>query len=215
MDSVDKTAKFIKKKFLSEHTGHDWWHMERVWKLSKQISKSEKNVNTEVVELAALLHDIADHKFHGGDTEVGAFEAGKWMKSISVQASVIIQVQDIVRHISFKSIKHKPLLNTIEGKVVHDADKLDAMGAIGIARVMVFGGTHDRLIYSPDIPVMEDYTFEKTNPSNTTAINHFYEKLLHLKDRMLTETGKKMAEHRHKYMEEYLKEFYAEWDGKQ
>jgi uncharacterized protein len=213
-DLISKTADYVKQKFEADPTGHDWWHIYRVWQLSKHIAANEKNANMLVVQLAALLHDIADHKFHGGDTEVGATEAGKWLESIGADKTTTLQVQDIVRHISFKSIKQKPNLKTIEGMIVHDADKLDAIGAIGIARVMVFGGAHGRLIYSPDIKLIKDYTFEKTNAANSTAIHHFYEKLLHLKDRMMTKTGKKMALHRHKYMEDYLMEFYAEWEGK-
>jgi uncharacterized protein len=123
-------------------------------------------------------------------------------------------VQEIIRNISFKGVNHKIDLKTLEGHIVHDADKLDAMGAVGIARAITFGGAHGRLIYSPDIPIMEDYEFEKTNAGNSTSIHHFYEKLLLLKDRMFTKTGKEMAEHRHKYMEDYLNEFYAEWEGK-
>ena len=210
---VAKTAEFIKNKFANDSTGHDWWHLYRVWQLSKHIASKEKGANMLVVELAALLHDIADHKFHGGDMEIGATEVGKWLRKIYVDSKTIEHVQNIVRNISFKGVDHKIELNTLEGHIVHDADKLDAMGAIGIAIAMAFGGAHGRLIYSPDIPIMENYEFEKTNTSNSTGIHHFYEKMLLLKDRMFTRTGKQMAAHRHKYMEEYLKEFYSEWDG--
>lgn len=210
---VAKTAEFMKTKFAEDPTGHDWWHLYRVWQLSKHIAAKEKDADMLVVELAALLHDIADHKFHGGDMEIGAIEAGKWLADIKADPKTIEAVQDIVRNISFKGVNHKIRLKTLEGHIVHDADKLDAIGAIGIARAMAFGGAHGRLIYSPDIPFMKDYSFEKTNPQNSTGIHHFYEKLLLLKDRMFTETGKQMAVHRHEFMEEYLKEFYAEWDG--
>jgi uncharacterized protein len=212
---VSKTADFVKNQFEDESTGHDWWHLYRVWQLSKTIANTEKKqVNMLVVELAALLHDIADHKFHGGDTEIGAKEAGKWLKQLDTPEEVVNHVQDIVRNISFLGVNHKINLKTQEGQIVHDADKLDAMGAIGIARVFAFGGAHGRLIYSPDISLIEDYAFDKTNAKNSTALHHFYEKLLLLKDRMFTETGKKMALQRHEYMESYLNEFYAEWDGK-
>jgi uncharacterized protein len=211
---VAKTAEFMKQKFAEDPTGHDWWHLYRVWHLAKHIASKEKGADMLVVELAALLHDIADHKFHGGDMEIGATEAGKWLRKIKVDQKTIEHVQEIVRNISFKGVNHTIELTTLEGHIVHDADKLDAMGAIGIARAMVFGGAHGRLIYSPDIPIMEDYVFEKTNAANSTGIHHFYEKLLLLKDRMFTKTGKQMAIHRHKFMEDYLKEFYAEWDGK-
>jgi uncharacterized protein len=213
-DLVNKTAEHMKQKFYEDATGHDWWHLYRVWNLSKYIASKEKGANMLVVELAALLHDIADHKFHNGDMEIGATEAGKWLRKIGTDQKVIEQVQDIVRNISFKGINHTINLKNLEGHIVHDADKLDAMGAVGIARAMAFGGAHGRLIYSPDIPIMEDYVFEKTDASNSTGIHHFYEKLLHLRDRMFTKTGHEMAKHRHKFMEQYLDEFYKEWDGK-
>lgn len=211
---IEETADFMKNKFAAEATGHDWWHLYRVWQLSKHIASKEKGADMLVVELAALMHDIADHKFNGGDTKVGATKAGNWLRKIGADEKTTEHVQEIVRNISFKSAKIKADLKTLEGQIVHDADKLDAMGAIGIARVFAFGGAHDRLIYSPEIKLIEDYTYEKTNPSNSTAVHHFYEKLLLLKDRMFTATGKQMAVHRHEYMEQYLKEFYAEWDGK-
>lgn len=210
---VQKTADYVKEKFEGEASGHDWWHIARVWQLAKTIGDEEK-ANMLVVELAALLHDIEDHKLHGGDSEVGAKAARAWLEKLGADVKTAEHVEDIVRNISFKSVKLKANLHTKEGQVVHDADKLDAMGAIGIARTMAFGGAQGRLIYSPDIPIMEDYTFEKTNSGNSTGIHHFYEKLLYLKDRMFTKTGKKMAVHRHKFMEDYLEEFYAEWDGK-
>lgn len=211
---VSNTANFIKEKFSIESSGHDWWHMYRVWQLSKHIASKEKDADILVVELGALLHDIEDHKMHGGNSEVGALAARKWLEQNKADPKIVAHVEDIVRHISFKSAKFKNQLSTLEGKIIHDADKLDSIGAIGIARVFAFGGAYGRLIYSPDIKLVEDYTYEKTNPSNSTAIHHFYEKLLLLKGRMYTETGKQMAAHRHKYMEQYLKEFYAEWDGK-
>jgi uncharacterized protein len=210
---VSKTAEFIKNKFKNEGTGHDWWHLYRVWQLSKHIAAQEKDTNLLVVELAALLHDIADHKFHGGDTEVGAIAAREWLQKIKADELISSHVENIVRHISFKSADIKNQLDTLEGRIVHDADKLDAIGAIGIARVFSFGGAHGRLIYDPMQPHLENYTYETAKLKNSSAIHHFYEKLLLLKDRMYTETGKEMAEHRHKFMEEYLKEFYAEWEG--
>jgi uncharacterized protein len=211
---VSKTAEFIKTKFKNEGTGHDWWHLYRVWQLSKHIAAQEKGANLLVVELAALLHDIADHKFHGGDTEVGAIAAREWLQKIKTDEVTSSHVENIVRHISFKAADIKNQLDTLEGWVVHDADKLDAIGAIGIARVFSFGGAHGRLVYDPKQPHLENYTYETAKFNNSSAIYHFYEKLLLLKDRMYTETGKEMAAHRHKYMENYLDEFYAEWDGK-
>jgi uncharacterized protein len=211
---ISKTADFIKDKFSTESSGHDWWHMYRVWQLSKHIASKEGGADMLVVELAALLHDIEDHKMHGGDSEVGALAARKWLEQNKLDSKVIAHIEDIVRHISFKSAKIKNPLDTLEGKIVHDADKLDSIGAIGIARVFAFGGAYGRLIYSPDIKLVKDYTYKKTNASNSTAVHHFYEKLLLLKDRMFTDTGRQMAERRHKFMEQYLEEFYDEWDGK-
>ena len=211
---ITKTADFMKNKFATESSGHDWWHLHRVWQLSKFIAKKEKNADMLVVELAALLHDIADHKFHGGDTEVGAKQARKWLEEIHAAESIIVHVEDIVRNISFKGAKHKVTLKTLEGQIVHDADKLDAMGAIGVARTFAFGGAQGRLIYDPNQTELPEYTYKTSVMANTSAIHHFYEKLLLLKDRMFTDTGKAMAEHRHKFMEQFLKEFYAEWEGK-
>jgi uncharacterized protein len=213
-DLINKTAEFIKQKFEKECTGHDWWHIYRVWQLSKNIASKEKGADMLVVELAALLHDIADHKFHGGDMEIGATEARRWLVQIKADEETTKHVAEIVRHISFISADTKSQLKTLEGWIVHDADKLDAIGAIGIARVFSFGGAHGRLIYDPEQKPLDTYTYELSSKYKSSAILHFYEKLLLLKGRMFTETGKRMAEHRHKFMEDYLEEFYAEWDGK-
>jgi uncharacterized protein len=211
---IEKTADFIKNKFAREGTGHDWWHIYRVWQLSKYIAVKEKGANMLVVELASLLHDIEDHKLHDGSSEPGAVAARAWLKSLGADEQTIAHVENIVRNISFKSADIKNELNTLEGQIVHDADKLDAIGAIGIARVFSFGGAHGRLIYDPDQPHLKHYTYELSRAENTPVIHHFYEKLLLLQDRMFTKTGKQMAGHRHVYMEKFLKEFYAEWEGK-
>jgi uncharacterized protein len=212
---INKTAEFVKKKFEKEGSGHDWWHLHRVWQLSRHIAKKEKNVSMPVVELAALLHDIADWKFYGGDEEAGPKAASKWLRKIQVDENTCEQVIYIVRHVSFKGGTNRHIMNTIEGKIVQDADRLDAIGAVGIARVFAFGGSLSRPIHDPDENPKNYDNFEmfKKNLTKGSSINHFYEKLLLLKERMNTETGRKMAEHRHKYMEDYLKEFYAEWDG--
>lgn len=210
---VIKTADHMRDKFSNEASGHDWWHIYRVWQLAKHIASKEKGADMLVVELAALLHDIADHKFHGGDMEIGATEASKWLTSLNVDQKTTEHVADIVRHISFKSAKNKSQLSTLEGYIVHDADKLDAIGAIGIARAFSYGGSRGRLIYDPAQPHLETYTYEEGKKKSSSAIHHFYEKLLLLKERMLTETGKQMAEDRHKFMELYLEEFYKEWDA--
>ncbi len=214
MHSIDKTAKYIEKKFSDESTGHDWWHMYRVWRLAKHIAKNEKNVDSEVVELAALLHDIADFKFHGGDFEAGPKAARQWLEGIRVEEATIKHVEDIVRNVSYKGALIKPDLKTKEGQIVHDADKLDAIGAIGVARVFAYSGSAEIPIHTPGIDPAKPEKKPKNLITTTSSINHFHEKLLLLKDRMFTKTGKDMALRRHKYMESFLEEFHQEWDGK-
>lgn len=212
MGSINKTAGYVKKKFEKEGTGHDWWHMYRVWQLSKRIAKKEKNVDMEVIELAALLHDIADFKFHGGDFEAGPRAARQWLEAIKVPESKIIQVEDIVRNISFKGANTKNDLKTKEGHIVHDADKLDAIGAIGIARVFAYGGASGMPIHLPG--AKPEVGSQDRLVLTSSSVTHFHEKLLLLKDRMFTKTGKEMAKRRHAYMESFLEEFHHEWDGK-
>lgn len=211
-DLVQQTADFVKDKFAGEGSGHDWWHLHRVWQLSMHIAKKEKSVDMLVVELAALLHDVADWKFHD-DEEAGPKAAREWLQSINTPEETIAQVENIVRHISFKGANVKSELSTIEGFIVHDADKLDAIGAIGIARCFAFGGSVGNQLYDPDQkPTLHD-SFSEYKKMRSSSITHFYEKLLLLKDRMFTQTGKQMAAHRHQFMEQYLEEFYAEWEG--
>jgi uncharacterized protein len=211
---VTKTAEYVQKKFEKEGTGHDWFHIERVWKLAKRIAKEEQGVDLLVVELAALLHDIADWKFYEGDLEAGPKAAREWLEKNLLDNQIILKVEDIVRNISFKGANVKLKIDTIEGKIVFDADKLDAIGAIGIARCFAFGGSIGSPMYDPSHkPKMHD-SFEEYKKMGVSSVTHFYEKLLLLKDRMFTETAREMAQHRHKIMEEYLKEFYAEWEGK-
>ena len=211
--AISKTAKFVKEIFAEDATGHDWWHLYRVWQLSKHIAAQEEDANTLVVELAALLHDIGDWKFHD-DEETGPKAAREWLKEVNVDEGTIKHVEDIIRHISFKGANVKSQLKTLEGYIVHDADKLDAIGAIGIARVFAYGGSDRRPIYEPDRKPRLHNTFEEYKNDKSGSINHFYDKLLLLKDRMFTKTGKQMAVHRHKFMEMYLEEFYSEWGGK-
>jgi len=210
---ITKTKKYLEKLFKSESSGHDYWHMYRVWKLSKYIAKKESNVDMFTLELAALLHDIADWKFHDGDEEAGPRAARKWLESLGVDNKVIEHIEDIIRNISFKGAGVKTKLDTIEGQIVHDADKLDAIGAIGIARTFAYGGSKGRLMYDPDIKPELHNTFEAYKNNSGPTINHFYEKLLLLKDRMFTTTGKVLAKDRHDIMEKFLQEFYAEWEG--
>ncbi|MFW5657558.1 MAG: HD domain-containing protein [Bacteroidota bacterium] len=212
MDIVPRTANYIKKELQGEGTGHDWWHVERVWKSAKTIARSE-NANLLVVELGALLHDIADHKFHNGDDTIGPKMARQWLEQNGQPRDIIEAVEHIVEHVSFKGAGVENPMQSLEGKIVQDADRLDAMGAIGIARTFAYGGSKNREIYNPNIKPELHQTFDAYKKSTAPTINHFYEKLLLLKDGMYTQTGKKMAEERHRFMEEYLQRFYGEWEG--
>lgn len=209
---IQKTIDFVKEVLSDAEGGHDWWHIYRVWKLSKHIAQTE-NVDNFVVELGALLHDIADSKFHNGDEEVGPRKAREFLSSLNVEEDVITHVENIISNISFKGGKHTQKFKSPELDVVQDADRLDAMGAIGVARTFNYGGHKGREIYNPEIKPNLNMTKEEYKNSNAPTLNHFYEKLLLLKDRMNTNTGKSMAEHRHKFMEQFLDEFYKEWNG--
>lgn len=211
--AVQQTADFIKEKFGEEASGHDWWHMYRVWELAKRIAEQEKDVDMEVVELAALLHDIADHKFHDGDFEAGPKASSEWLESIGVDKQTIAHVEDIVRNISFKGASVMTALKTKEGQIIHDADKLDAMGAIGITRVFAYCGWRGMPIFLPDKADIFYTKPEDYKKGAVSGINHFHEKLLLLKGRMYTKTGKQLAVRRHKYMQEFLKEFEQEWSA--
>jgi len=211
---VSKTVAFVKEKFEHDSTGHDWWHLYRVWQLSKHIAAKENGANLEVVELGALLHDIADFKFHDGDLSAGPKAAREWLTSIGASETTIKAVCHIVENVSFKGADAKNKMRSLEGKIVQDADRLDAIGAIGLARLFAYAGSNGNLIYHPDIKPRTFKDHKEYVNYKTTSINHFYEKLLLLKDRMNTKTGRAMAKHRHKILEDYLQEFYAEWDGK-
>jgi len=213
-ETILKTRDFVEEKFRNEGSGHDWWHMYRVWKLAKHIAAREKGADMFIVELGALLHDIADWKFHDGDMEAGPKAARLWLKGLGIPEEVILKVEDIVRNVSFKGANVKQDMATIEGKIVSDADKLDAVGAIGIARTFAYGGAHDTPIYDPDIKPVLHQSFDEYKNSTSHTINHFYEKLLLLKDKLYTDTARDIADHRHRFMEQYLDEFYKEWDGK-
>lgn len=210
---INKTAEFVKKKFADESTGHDWWHLYRVWQTAKHIASKEKSVDMLVVELAALLHDIGDWKFHDDD-EAGPKATRQWLESLGADEQTIAHIENIVRHISFKGADVKNKLDSIEGYIVSDADKLDAIGAMGVARAFAYGGANNRLLYDPNRKPRLHSSFEEYKKDKAGTINHFYDKLLLLKDRMYTKTGKQMAVYRHEYMEKFLQEFYAEWEGK-
>jgi len=208
---VQKTVEFVKQELEGAEAGHDWYHIERVWKLSKKIGEVE-DCQLEVVELGALLHDIADPKFHSGDENIGPEVAKTFLRSINAPHEIIEQVLYIIRNISFKNRKEAPENPPIELKIVQDADRIDAIGAIGIARTFNYGGFKNNLIYDPELAPRLNMSKDEYKKSDGTTINHFYEKLLLLKDLMNTNEGKRIAETRHKYMEDFLTQFYHEWN---
>jgi uncharacterized protein len=209
---IEETKKYAKSKLEGEATGHDFWHILRVYKTAKHIAEKE-GADLFIVELTALLHDIADWKFNEGNEDMGPKLAEEWLKSLEVSELEINKVTKIIKTMSFKGGTTNSSQETIEGKIVQDADRLDAIGAIGIARAFAYGGFKGREIYNPDIKPVNFKSFEAYKNNKGTSVNHFYEKLFLLKDRMNTETGKAMAQERHEFMESYLKEFYKEWEG--
>ena len=214
-DLIEKIKSFVKMTLEGAEAGHDWFHIERVYKNSLIIARKE-NADVLVVSLGSLLHDIADAKFHGGNEELGPEIADNFLDEIGVPEKTRHQVVDIVRKVSFKnSLDNKVQKNkSIELAIVQDADRLDAIGAIGIARTFHYGGFKNREIYNPDIAPDIHQSKEAYKKSTTPTINHFYEKLLRIKSMMNTETGKALAENRHQFMEKYLEQFYAEWEAK-
>lgn len=208
---ISCTLDFVKEKLHGAEAGHDWFHIERVWKLSKKIAETE-NCNLEVVELSALLHDIADPKFHAGNETLALKISQDFLENQNVSNAIIEQVLFIIQNISFKNRGEAPKDLPIELKIVQDADRLDAMGAIGIARTFNFGGFKNNLMYHPEIPPKLNMTKEEYKKNEGTTINHFYEKLLLLKDLMNTEKGKELAQERHDFMQKFLDEFYKEWN---
>ncbi|SEM73668.1 uncharacterized protein SAMN04488505_1065 [Chitinophaga rupis] len=208
---INPTVTYVKKELTHAEGGHDWWHVQRVWQLARHIG-SKENVDMLVVELGALLHDIADSKFHNGDETVGPEKARAFLQSIDAPESVTKHVVSIIQNISFKGGNHRPDFCSPELAVVQDADRLDALGAIGIARTFNYGGFKNRPMYDPSVTPNMTMTKEQYKQSLAPTINHFYEKLLLLKDRMNTNTAKEMAEERHRFMEQFLEQFYREWD---
>lgn len=209
---IQLTIDFVKQELAHAEGGHDWWHIYRVWKTSIEIARPEI-ANLFVVELAALLHDIADSKFHDGDETIGPAKAEQFLRSIAVDPLIIQHVLNIIENISFKGGKVERSFSSIELDIVQDADRLDALGAIGIARAFNYGGFKNRPLFIPDISPELNMTKDAYKNSTAPTINHFYEKLLLLKDKMNTATGKKMAIDRHTFMLQYLEQFYAEFEG--
>ena len=211
-DIIQKTIAFVKKELAEAEGGHDWFHIERVYKNTLLIAKSE-NVDSTVVTLAALLHDIADSKFNDGDETIGPKKAETFLISQGVSDATIAHVTAIIKNISFKGGNKKQTFESKELDVVQDADRLDAIGAIGIARAFNYGGYKNRKLYDPEIAPNLKMTPEQYKQSTAPTINHFYEKLLLLKNKMNTETAKKIALKRHRFMEDFLTQFYKEWNG--
>ena len=207
---IDKTKEFVKNKLYGEGSGHDWFHIERVYNLAKYIGKKEK-ADSFIVEMCALLHDIDDWKF-SNTNDIQTTVTENFLKSINIDGSSLEQIIKIIQTMSFKGGIVDSTQTTIEGKVVQDADRLDAIGAIGIARTFAYGGHKNRLIYDPDIKPMDFKSLEEVKNAENHTINHFYEKQLKLKDLMNTDTAKELAEKRHKFMENFLEEFYEEWN---
>ncbi|REH56417.1 uncharacterized protein C7448_101456 [Tenacibaculum gallaicum] len=209
---IQNTIEFVKETLQGAEGGHDFFHIERVYKNALLIAKDE-NVDEFVVSLGALLHDIADSKFHNGDETVGPQKARTFLQSQQVSEEYIIHVENIITNISFKGGNFKQNFKSLELDVIQDADRLDAIGAIGIARCFNYGGFKNRELYNPEIPPNLKMTKEEYKKSTAPTINHFYEKLLLLKDKMNTTTGKAIAKERHAYMEMFLNQFYNEWNG--
>ena len=209
---INKTISFVKAKLENAEGGHDWFHIERVFKNAVLIAKNE-DCNVIVVKLSALLHDIADSKFHEGDESVGPKIARDFLESENVDEEIITHVVHIIKNISYKGGNFEKKFSSLELDVVQDADRLDAIGAIGIARAFNYGGFKNRALYDPKIAPNSRMSKEEYKKNDAPTLNHFYEKLLLLKDKMNTDTGKQIAKERHRYMEGFLAQFYAEWEG--
>ncbi|WP_306351407.1 HD domain-containing protein [Flavobacterium sp. '19STA2R22 D10 B1'] len=210
---IDRSIAFVKEKLQNAEGGHDWFHIERVYKNALLIAQEEHDIDLVVIQLGALLHDIADSKFHNGDETVGPRVARAFLEQENTAPETIDHVVKIIENISYKGGNFEKKFNSKELDIVQDADRLDAIGAIGIARAFNYGGFKDRAIYDPSIEPQLSMTKEEYKKSTAPTITHFYEKLLLLKDKMNTETGKKIALARHQYMEGFLNQFYAEWNG--
>ncbi len=211
--TVEKTVQLVKEKLGEDSTGHDYFHIMRVRALAVRLA-GEEGADVYVAELAALLHDIADWKFHDGDLDAGPRVATEWLQSLGETPETIEKVASIIKEVSYKGAGVKTTPQSIEGKVVQDADRLDALGAIGIARTFAYGGKFERPMYDPDQPPVMHQTFEEYKNSRGCTLNHFYEKILLLKDRLNTNAARALADERHKYVEDFVERFLQEWEGK-
>jgi uncharacterized protein len=209
---IESTARYVRDELCTDTSGHDWWHVQRVRKLALALSARE-SADRYIVELAALLHDISDYKLNGGDLRKGQKLAADWLLSQGESAQCATAVADIVARVSFKGAGVSSAMPTIEGRVVQDADRLDALGAIGVARAFAYGGFAGQMMHDPDLEPRLHATHEEYLKRTGTTVNHFYEKLFLLKDRMNTETARRIAERRHTFLEVFLTEFLVEWDA--
>jgi uncharacterized protein len=209
---IRKTAEHVKELMAGEASGHDWWHVYRVWQMARRLG-SESGAEMLPVELGALLHDIADWKFNGGDKDAGPRAAREWLEAIDADPGVVDHVGEIIATVSFEGAGVPDRPATLEAEIVQDADRLDAIGAIGIGRTFAFGGARGREMYNPDVdPELHD-SFDSYKKSASPTINHFYEKLFLLRDRMKTPAARKIADERHQYLEGFVARFLDEWNG--
>jgi uncharacterized protein len=213
VDLIQRTAAHVRQQLEGDSSGHDWWHVWRVWQTARNLALEER-ADLKVVELAALLHDIADWKFAGGDETAGPAAARAWLEAAAVAEPTIVHVERIVADLSFKGAGVRTPMHSLEGQIVQDADRLDAIGAVGIARAFAYGGHNGRAMYDPAIQPEQHESFAAYKRNSGPTINHFYEKLLLLADRMNTPAAKRMAQERHAYIEEFLARFYREWEGR-
>jgi uncharacterized protein len=211
-DIIQRTADYIKTEFSGDSSGHDWWHIHRVWKNALTLCEHEK-ADAFIVQLAALLHDLDDWKFNEGGDET-PLRAKAWLESCAVESSIADRVCEIIMHISYKGAKVENKMRSLEGFIVQDADRLDAIGAVGIGRAFAYGGYKNRPMYDPETSNTMHGSFEEYRNSKSATINHFYEKLLLLKDMMNTKTAKRIAGHRHQVMLNFLDQFMNEWEGR-
>lgn len=209
-EKIQETILFVKNILENDASGHDWYHIERVHKLAVALCEKEGG-NRFIIEMAALLHDVADEKLNESE-EAGMKKVTDWLTKLEVEQADMAHIVHIIANMSYKG-GHGGKVETLEGKIVQDADRLDALGAIGIARTFAYGGAKGRLMYDPKVPPRESMTKEEYRKSNDPSLNHFYEKLLKLKDLMNTAAGKKEAEVRHRYMEEFIEQFMKEWNA--
>ena len=212
-DLITATAAHMEHLFAGEGSGHDWAHIRRVWLMARRLAVAQPGADTQVTELAALLHDIADWKFHDGDYEAGPRAVREWLLSQGTAEEVIQRVETVIREVSFKGLGGATPVSSLEAALVQDADRLDAIGAIGIARAFAYGGHKGRLLHDAAVPPVAHDSFASYQKNTAPTLNHFYEKLLHLKDRLNTEAARAVAVERHAFMEVYVARFLAEWDG--